>query len=251
MAILPPLSVQLWSVREALRTDVSGTLDRIAGIGFTLVEPFDLFTDPAGLAAALAASGLRAPSTHSSLTREREPDEVFEAARSLGIGTVVEPGISEERWQTREGIERIAEQLGAAAQRAAAFGVRVGYHNHAFELATVVDGRPALEVFAELADPAIVLQVDAYWAAVGGQDVPALLTRLGDRVRLLHLKDGPLDMVDTHQLPIGRGRLPVWETVAATPALEIPVIEFDDYGGDIFEGLETAFAYASAGPPAT
>ena len=185
------------------------------------------------------------------MTRDRDPDEVFAAAAAVGVGTVIDPAIPEARWQTAEGIRGVADQLGAMAERAAGHGLRLGYHNHFWELATIVDGRPALELFAELVDPALILQIDTYWAAVGGQDVPALLERLGDRVRLLHLKDGPLDGVDDHQLPIGRGTLPVWPIVRATPALEIPIIEFDGYAGDIFEGITAAFRYASAGPPAT
>jgi sugar phosphate isomerase/epimerase len=251
MPTLPALSVQLWSVRDQLRADLQGTLDRIAAIGFTMVEPFDIVSDPGGLRSALAASGLRAPSAHASVTRDRTPDEVFEAAVAVGTGTVVDPMIDPTRWQTADGIRGIADQLDAAADRAATYGLRLGYHNHAFELSTKVDGWPALELFAQLVDPALVLELDTYWAAVGGQDVPALLGRLGDRVRLLHLKDGPLDGVDVHQLPIGRGTLPVWPIVQATPALEVPIIEFDGYAGDIFEGLTAAFAYASAGPPET
>ena len=233
-----------------MRQDLPGTLGRLAEIGFTLVEPFDVVSDPEGLKSALAASGLQAPSTHASVTRDRTPDEVFEAAAAVGVQTVIEPGIDESRWQTLEAIRGIADELGMAAERAAIHGVRLGYHNHAFELSTIVDGRTALEVFADLVDPAIVLQVDTYWAAVGGADVPALLGRLGDRVRLLHLKDGPFDMDDSHQVPIGQGRLPVWPIVAAAGAVELVVIEFDDYAGDIFDGLRSAFDYASAGPPA-
>jgi sugar phosphate isomerase/epimerase len=248
---LPPLSVALWSVRDQLRADLQGTLDRIAAIGFTLVEPFDIVSDPAGLRAALDASGLRAPTAHSSVTRDRDPEEIFQAAVTVGVGTIIEPMIGESRWQTAEDVQSVADQLGAISERAVGHGLRLGYHNHAHELRSLIDGRPALELFADLVDAAVVLQVDTYWAAVGGQDVPALLERLGDRVRLLHLKDGPLDGVDDHQLPIGRGTLPVWPIVRATPALEIPIIEFDGYAGDIFEGVTAAFRYASAGPPAT
>ena len=36
------LSVQLYTVREALAQDFDGTLGKIAGFGFTQVEPFAL-----------------------------------------------------------------------------------------------------------------------------------------------------------------------------------------------------------------
>ena len=248
MPSLPPLSVQLWSVREQLEADLPRTLDRLAAIGFTRIEPFDLFNDAEGLAAAMAASGLSAPSAHASLTTARSAEEVFDAATRLGVGIVVDPMTPEVRWQTADGIGGIADELGAAAELAAAYGLVVGYHNHAFEVATTVDGRHALELFAKLVDRRVVLEVDAYWAAVGGADVPALIGRLGERVQLLHLKDGPYDMVDVHQVPIGSGRLPVWEIVDAATALRVPIIEFDGYAGDMFEGLTAAFAYATAGP---
>ena len=83
-------------------------------------------------------------------------------------------------------------ELNQAAVKAADHGLRLGYHNHDFELSSIVGGRPGLEVLADALDPAVILEVDTYWAAVGGQDVPALLGRLGDRVRYLHVKDGPI-----------------------------------------------------------
>lgn len=38
----PPLSVQLYTVREALDADFDGTIDRLASIGFENVEPLSL-----------------------------------------------------------------------------------------------------------------------------------------------------------------------------------------------------------------
>ena len=70
-------------------------------------------------------------------------------------------------------------KLNAAAKKGAEYGIRVGYHNHAWELESTVEGRTALEYFADLLDPELVLEVDTYWVAVGGQDPVAVLERLG------------------------------------------------------------------------
>jgi len=102
------------------------------------------------------------------------------------------------------------------------FGVTVGYHNHAWELSSHIDGRPALELFADLLDPVVLLEIDTYWAATAGQDVPALLRRLGARVFALHLKDGPLNGDIAAQLPLGRGDLPAPEIIAAAPEGAVP-----------------------------
>jgi sugar phosphate isomerase/epimerase len=148
-------------------------------------------------------------------------------------------------WTTRSDVERVVELLNAAAKVASRYGVRVGYHNHVWEIRLQLDGRTSLEVLADLVDPSVVLELDTYWAAVGGQDVPALLGRLGNKVAALHLKDGPLTGVTQDQLPWGSGDLPAAQIVAAATALEFPVIEFDQYSGDIFDGIAAAYAYAT------
>jgi sugar phosphate isomerase/epimerase len=244
MAPLPTLSIQLYSVRRQLAEDFQGTLARLAELGLTQVEPFDLVSDPAGLREALDRNGLTAPTAHTRLTTGLSLDEVLDAAGTVGVGTVIDPMIDPERWNSADGVRGVAEELSAASATAAERGLRIGYHNHAFEWENTVDGRPALETFAELLDPAVVLELDTYWAAVGGQDVPAAIHRLGDRVRFLHLKDGPISKNNLEQLPLGAGAMPVDRIVDAATSLEIPVLEFDDYDGDIFDGVRRSIAFA-------
>ena len=246
MGTLPALSVQLYSVRTALAEDFRGTLGKLAEIGLTQVEPFNLVDDPTGLRDALSENGLTAPSAHSRLADGiADQDKIFEAAAIAGVKTVIDPMIDPARWTSLAGVQGVADDLAAAAQKAAGYGLRIGYHNHAFEWENVIDGTPALEVFAGLLDPSVVLEVDTYWAAVGGQDVPAALGRLGDRVRFVHLKDGPINKNNLEQLPLGDGAMPVAQIVAAATHLEIPVLEFDDYAGDIFEGVRRSFNFAT------
>ena len=240
---MPPLSVQLYSIRDEVAADLPRSLARLAEIGLTRVEPFDIVGDPEGLRDALAANGLTAPTAHARL--EGDLDRVFEAATTVGVETVVHPMSASEEWGTEDGVRAIADALAAAAERAAGHGLRVGYHNHHWELANVFGGRTALEVFAERAGPDVVLQLDTYWAAVGGQDVPALLGRLGDRVRLLHLKDGPITRDNDQQLPLGGGAMPVAEILAAATAAELGVLEFDAYAGDLFEGIAAGYAFVT------
>ena len=80
--------------------------------------------------------------------------------------------------------------------------------------------------------------MDTYWAAVGGQDpVEVLLQRLGDRVKFIHIKDGPLTTDTKAQQPAGQGKMAVLDVIAAAKSLEVGVVEFDDYSGDIFDGI--------------
>ena len=235
------LSVQLYSVRDAVAADLPGALARLAELGFTRVEPYDL-ADPDALRDALAAAGLSAPSVHARLDAELE--RVLEAAATIGARTVIHPHTEPGRWATEAGVDEIADELAAAADAARSYGLLAGYHNHHWELASRLGGRSALERLAERLPPEVVLELDTYWAAVGGEDVPALLDRLGERVRLLHLKDGPVSEDNTAQLPLGSGAMPVAAILEAAATAELAVLEFDAYAGELFDGLAAGLAFA-------
>ncbi|GGM17497.1 sugar phosphate isomerase/epimerase family protein [Promicromonospora citrea] len=236
------ISVQLYSVRDAIAEDLPGAVARLAGLGLTRVEPYAFHERTAEYRAAFEAAGVTAPSGHAPLLTADTPETILDAAAELGMETVVDPYVPPEQWQEREQVLRTADRLGALADLAAERGLAFGYHNHAWELSTRLDGRHALEVLVDHLAPGVVLEVDAYWAAVGGADVPALLTTLGDRVRLLHVKDGPLDGDVERQEPLGAGEVDQPPILAAAPRAT-RVIEFDAYAGDVFDGIARSLAW--------
>lgn len=234
-------SIQLYTLRTHLADDLEGTIARVAQIGYPLVEPYQIVAETARLGAALTANGLKAPSTHAPLLGEQQ-EEVLAAAQQLGIGTVICPATPAEKWKQAGDIEQIAESLNAAAARAAEYGLRVGYHNHWWELGAVND-RSGLEHLAEHLEPEVILEIDTYWAAVAGRDPIDLITTLGDRVRFLHLKDGPVNEVTTDQLALGKGVMPVRQILDAAAHLEVGVVELDDHDGDMFTAVEQSLQF--------
>jgi len=247
---LQSLSLQLYSVRNALEEDVSTTIARVAEIGFTQVEAsYKVLLRDIGLLEAIRANNLTSPTMTSPLL-DIDLDAVFSTAKELGAHTVIETVVREEHWTSPESVAQVADQLNAAAEKAADYDLRVAYHNHWWELEHRFDGRTALETLTDHLRPEVLLEVDAYWVAVGGEDVLALLGRQSDRVRFLHLKDGPITRENTEQLPAGRGAMPLTEIIEATPNLEVGVIEFDDYAGDVFEAVAASFAYLNPEVPA-
>lgn len=235
------LSVQLYTVREQLAEDLPGTLGRLAEIGFSQVEPYALTTFGTALGAAMRSAGLTAPTAHDSFLG-RDADVVFAAACELGVATVIDPVVSAERWSTAEDVAAIARELNAAADVAARHGVRVGYHNHAHELESIIGGTTALELLASQLDDRVVLEVDTYWAVVGGQDPVELLGRLGSRVQAIHVKDGPGTAETRDQVAVGRGALPIREIIAAAPHA-LRVIELDDSRGDLLAAVADSYAF--------
>jgi sugar phosphate isomerase/epimerase len=250
------ISLQMYSVNAAYVADPEKTLARLAEIGFTTVEAFDFVNRADELAAAFAQHGISAKTGHAFLASTEIPlpdgttmtapthAEVFAAAKTLGLTTVIDPYVDPTRWETREQIAETAALLNAAAKEAAAHGLRVGYHNHGHELSSRIDGVAGLEVLAGLLDPEVVLEVDLYWTAFGGEDLVAVLNRLGDRVIAVHVKDGPIpgDFMTT-QVPAGQGDVPLVEGLAAAKSVEYAVIEFDGYAGDILDGVAASFEF--------
>ena len=217
-----PLGVQLYSVRDDIGPDaLPGTLARLASLGFTHVEPYDILGDTEGLAAALARSGLRATTAHSKIT-ELDRDAVLAAATRLGVETVIVPWVRSDSIATREGVSALA----AAEQ-----GIRVGYHNHDFEFSQKIDGVAAYELLVDQLDPAVVLELDTYWAAVGGADVTELIPRLADRIRFLHVKHDTANPFD------------IAEVLPLATSLELPVVEVVVHEGDVFPLVEENARY--------
>ena len=217
------------------------TPSRLAEIGFTRVEPYGLVENLSALRSGLPANGLSAPTAHATLIGV-DQSLVFAAAAECGIGIVIDPFVAPERWRDPADIAATAAALNDAATLAARHGVTVGYHNHWWELESRIGGRSALEVFADQLDPALVLEIDTHWATTAGEDAPALLRRLGDRVRAIHVKDGGLATDGSGQVPAGRGRVPVAAVLGAAPDA-LRVIEFDRYDGDIYAGLAASRAF--------
>jgi sugar phosphate isomerase/epimerase len=239
--ITSPPALQLYTVREELATDRTGVLQRIAGFGYGAVEPYDVRTDPDQLRADLDAADLAVCAVHAKVLGE-DSGALLRGAETVGAQTVIVPWAEPAIFATAEGVSQLARDLNETAAKAAGHGLRLGYHNHDFELSSHIAGRPALEVLADALDPAIILEVDTYWAAVGGQDVPALLGRLGDRVRYLHVKDGPVTKEDP-MTSVGSGRMPVAEILAACPSAEWHVVELDSCATDMLTAVGDSLAW--------
>ena len=252
------VSLQLYSLRNEIEEDFASTLSRVARIGFTKIEPWNFTERVEEYLRALSENRLSAPSAHVGLVGQSRR-QIFEIAKKLGIKTLIEPIVDESQWQSKSDISKIANELNVASKEANEHGLVVGYHHHAWEISNKIEDCSALEFFETLLDREVILEVDAYWAHAGGASVPDLVARLGQRVKFLHIKDGknirgsastfnergelikkPTDTRE--QVPAGKGEVPLAEVIARAPHA-LPIVEFDEYAGDIFEGIETSLKY--------
>jgi sugar phosphate isomerase/epimerase len=242
-----PLAVQLYSLRDAAAGDLPGVLEQVAGAGFLGVEYASLHGHPpADVRRWGEGLGLTGVGIHRRLPPGTEAERVLDEATELGVDTVIVPWVEPERFASREAVTAFADELSGVQALAAQRGIRLGYHNHEFELATRdATGTTALEQLFAIAGPDLLAEVDIYWSTVGGADPASLVRRLGSRVRLLHVKDGPADPADRDapQVAVGSGRVDIAGALRAGSAVEWHVVELDRCASDMLEALRASVRY--------
>jgi sugar phosphate isomerase/epimerase len=238
----PKPSVQLYTVRDSVADDLDLTLQKIAEIGFTQVEPYGFVDRADEYVQLLPKYGLTAPTGHAALIG-KDATPILEAAKSLGIKTLIDPFTQPDDWKDVEKISGFANELNRISEQAKKYDIVIGYHNHYWELAERVDGEIAFDFFISKLNPEIVIELDAFWCEVGGVNAPNYLKKLGSRVVAIHVKDGTKDGNLDNQVPAGTGEIPIKEILESAPHA-IPVVEFDRYTtGEIFAGVAQSLAF--------
>jgi len=237
-----PIAVQLYSLRRELEQDFEGGIRRLAAMGYDGVETAGIYgAAPAAAAALFRELGLQVAGAHLPLPLGDQRSQVLETAEALGLSIAVCSWLPPEKFTTQDGICEAADTLNEAAAVYKAHGLRFAYHNHGAEFQPLPDGRiPAFVMLPWLSNE-VLFEIDCYWAHLAGSDVPEVLTRLGDRVPLLHIKDGPL----VHGAPmvaVGDGAMNFPPILAASRA-EWLIVELDECATDMFTAVERSLAY--------
>jgi sugar phosphate isomerase/epimerase len=248
------IAVQLYTLRAETARDLPGTLRQVSAAGYRAVELAGLPPiEPEALRDLLANEQLRPVASHEGLESLRaDPGAVLERLSVVGCPLVIVPWLPEAERTTPADVRRLASELGEIARVCADRGIRLGYHNHAFEFAPL-NGTTVWDVLLDGLPPEVELEVDVYWAAIGGRDPVKLIHSTGKRVRLLHMKDiaaGP----DRGDVAPGDGVLPWPAIVAAGTELDVAwyVIEEDnpkDAFAEIARGLTFLRGLASEDEP--
>jgi sugar phosphate isomerase/epimerase len=238
------VGVQLYTIRDAIKKDLDGSLARVAQIGYREVELAGYQSHTvAEFKAALDRHGLVAPSTHIAIERIRdELPTVLDEAHTLGHRYVVCPNIADEKLGL-DGYRKAADLLNHAGEVAKRSGITIGYHNHESEL-TPVDGQRPYDVLLERTDPSLVaMEMDIYWMESGGGDPLAYFAKYPGRFRMVHVKD--MDGTPKHGMTdVGKGVIDWKRLFEANPAIEHYFVEHD-HPADPFTSIAASYAYLS------
>jgi sugar phosphate isomerase/epimerase len=195
-----PIGVQLYTVRDVLKTAPEETIHAIAALGYTEVE-VTLNSDFASLLPLLKKNNLDAVSCHFDTplitgdwsARKQAPSSTWNAAveeaHAAGIRYMVMPYLRPTERGGPDVYRRLADQLNHAAPLCQKSGMTLAYHNHAFEFQPVEGIRPFDILMDRLDFKLVKFELDVFWVSTAGQDPVDMLKHYAGRVALLHLKD--------------------------------------------------------------
>jgi sugar phosphate isomerase/epimerase len=185
-------ALQLYTLRDLTAKDFAGTMKQVAAVGYQFVETagYGNLRNAKEARKALDDAGLKACSGHFGIDLlEKNLDQVLTDAQTLEIDTVVCPFLPEERRKDAAGYKATADLLDEVGLRLHQHGIVLAYHNHAFEFDRF-DGKYGLDIlFDNTERHLVVAEIDVYWVKYAGIEPAEYINKLGDRVRLLHLKD--------------------------------------------------------------
>lgn len=188
--------LQLWTVRNQLEADMPGTIKAVAEAGYGQVELMNIL-DSTEIVQAAQDAGMKVRSAFFNWETIGNPTDstpdietIIEKAKEFELEYMVFGYIGKSARDTADKIKAISDRTNAAAEKVAAAGMRLSYHNHAFEFEPLGDEPCAFEIFMERFDSKLVnFELDVFWAAIGGWDPAETLKKLDKRVGQVHLKD--------------------------------------------------------------
>ncbi len=234
------IAVQVYSVRDHISDTETllKTLEEIKKIGYDGVEFAGYFgTDAATIRAKLDELGLVAVGGHIGLDdfRADKLEETIEFQHALGVNAV---GVGGAPHSTMEESVETGDVLGAAEKYAMEkYGMKVYYHNHCEEFIPLENGQLPIDVIGERCS----LEIDTYWSFHAGEDNYALLSRLKDKIVLLHVKDG----IDGKPKALGEGNCDIPTVIKAAKdiGMEWLIVENDDPVPTGLEDIARSFKY--------
>lgn len=227
-----PVGLELYSVRDELTKDLTGTVQRVAKMGYEVVEFYSPYyswtTDKAKEVRKLLDDlGLKCPSTHNSsdtLTAANLP-KAIELNQILGSKYIVMA--SGGKVAGIDGWKGIADRLNAASATLKSAGMAAGFHNHQVEWKPI-DGQRPMDVLASSTTKDVVLQLDVGTAVEAGADPVAWIKANPGRIKSIHCKDWAPDEGRGYAVNFGEGAAPwkgIFEAAESVGGVEYYLIE--------------------------
>jgi sugar phosphate isomerase/epimerase len=204
-----PVGLEMYSVRDALGKDPTGTVRTVAAMGYQGLEfyaPYFAWTDAQAkdMRKLLDQLKIRCFSTHNDsdyfsgdkLQHARQLNLILGSKYMVMASSHDEPGL--DKWR------EVANTLNTAAEKLEPHGLKAGYHNHQMEF-TATDGVRPIEILARNTNPSVMLQLDVGTCIEAGADPVAWIKANPGRIRSMHCKDWSPEPAKKYSVLFGEG----------------------------------------------
>ncbi|WP_031429158.1 sugar phosphate isomerase/epimerase family protein [Flavimarina sp. Hel_I_48] len=252
------LGLQLYSLRETLPDNVKGTLEMVAKIGFKEVETYGYTLENGFWGTTieefnqiLKDTGMKSPSGHygadSFLAPGGTKDELMhmiEAAEQLNQKYFIIPYLGDSLRGSLDDYKRLAPKFNEIGELCKQAGLKLAYHNHAFEFEKY-DGQTGYEILLSETDKELVdFEMDIFWVAHSGVDPVALFNKYPGRFPLWHVKD--MDKADRElNTEIGAGTIDyttIFKNMKTSDVKHL-IIEQENFDMDPYKSLSQSVKY--------
>ena len=243
---MKPISIQLYTVREAGSKDFPGTLRAIADIGYKGVEFAGLHGhDPKEIAKLVSDLGMKCSSSHTGLPTPESVGQIVETETALGNTRVI-CGFGPEAFKTVDEVKQAAAKFNKAGELLKPHGMTFGFHNHWWEF-DKLEGKCVYDILMAEA-PDFFSELDVYWCAFGKADPVQIVGKYKSRLPVLHIKDGMLEEGKHVHTAVGSGLLDMPAIIgAADPnVLEWLIVELDACETDMMEAVRKSYEYLTS-----
>ncbi|HMF77602.1 MAG TPA: sugar phosphate isomerase/epimerase [Bryobacteraceae bacterium] len=251
------LGVQLYTVRNTITKNPETVLKAIQDIGFKEIEAVYATLDQIG--PALKQTKLEPVSVHVDTAIFMEGggklDEAIAKVKQFGFQYIVVPYIPPAQRGGAEVFKKLAAVLNTSGEKAKAAGLKLCYHNHAFEFEKQSGGSGLEIMMKETHKDLVFLELDIFWVSVAGNDPVSLLKKYSGRIPLLHLKDKASGIATQYneKVPketfkeVGNGSLDMPAVLAAAKRENVHhyFVEQDQTAGDPLDSLRQSYKYLS------
>lgn len=198
--------IQLYSVRDDMTKDPSGTLKQLADMGYKYVEHASYVNrkfygySAADFKKLLDGMGLVMRSGHTAMSPKHwdaAKNDFTDAwkftvddAAVCGQKFVISPWLDKSWYKDMDTLKHSMDIFNKSGELCKAQGMKFGYHNHNFEFSTQIDGKQLYDLILEYTDPKLVAQqmdIGNMYGA-GGRALDILKAHPG-RFELMHVKD--------------------------------------------------------------
>ena len=247
-----PVGVQLYSVRDDMKKDPVGTIEKVGKIGYKFVELYGyedgkfFGMEPAAFKALVEKNGMTILGSHSGASMPDSAnwnktmewwDKCIADHKTVGAKYIIQTWMDSIAYTSLANLKKYCNYFNAVGEKCKAAGLTFGYHNENVEFKEI-EGQVAFDYLIKNVDSTkVIFEMDIWNLTTAGKNPVEFLNKFPGRFILWHVKDekelgesGKIDLNAIFNLSDKSGVLDY-------------VVEQEAYSTTPIEGITKDFAY--------